>query len=72
MVGKEDSNCIRNFTALLAQPPNSHGFQTYQQFYGIDFMLERACFLLGPRWGQKIVSYVSMQNLLSSSLLSKK
>jgi hypothetical protein len=36
-VGKEDSNVIQNFTAVFAQPSNSHGFQTNRQLYGIDF-----------------------------------
>jgi hypothetical protein len=61
-VGNEGSNCIRNFTAILAQLFNSHGFQTYRQLYGIDFMQELACSLLGPRWGKNFLSYVTIRH----------
>jgi len=64
-VGKEDSNCIGNFTPVHAQPSNSYDFQTYLQMYGIYFMIELVCFLLDPRWGKKIVSYVSIRLLVA-------
>jgi len=70
-VGKEDSNCNRNCTAVFAQPSNSHGFQIYRQLYGIDFIQELGCVLLGPRWGEKLLIYFSILLLVAVEQIFK-
>jgi len=37
---------------------NCRRFKTYQQSYGVDFVQELACFLLGPHWGKELVRYI--------------